>query len=66
MRYQVIVGNIGTVLDTDNGSLANKEYGQWVAKSKEAHGRASGEFVTLMCNGEPKFEYCGTLDADNA
>ena len=59
MRYQLIVGNVGTVLDTDNGALANTEYGQWIVKSKNQGGRASGASVTLMCDGEPKFEYFG-------
>lgn len=57
MRYQVMVGNVGTVLDTDNGFLANVEYGQWIKQSESNNGRGSGEPVTLMRDGEPKFEY---------
>ena len=33
------------------------EYGQWIKQSESNSGRAAGEPVTLMCDGEPKFEY---------
>ena len=57
MRYQVIVGNVGTVLDTDNGAAAQVEYGRWKQKSLAAEGRPGGEDVTLMRDGEPWHEY---------
>ena len=61
MKYQVIVGNVGTVLDTDNGAQANVQFGQWRTASKEGWGRAGGEQVTLMKDGEPKREHAGSV-----
>lgn len=63
MKYQVIVGNIGTVLDTDNGYKANIEFGAWRRASKSPHHSASGEPVTLMKDGEPLYEHPGTVPA---
>ena len=59
MKYEVIVGNVGTTLRTDNGAEALREYGQWKQASKAPHGRASGESVTLMRDGEPWHEHQG-------
>jgi hypothetical protein len=63
-KYQVVVGNVGQVIDTDNGAEANIEYGRWKAESQKPHGRCSGESVTLFKDGEPKHEYAGTLAQD--
>ena len=57
MKYQVIVGNLGTVLDTNNGAEAQREYGQWRRKSKANEGRTGGESVFLMRDGEIWREY---------
>jgi len=55
-RFQVIVGNIGTVED---GNLHEclKAYGEYVKQSKAGYGRASYEPVTLMKDGEPWREH---------
>lgn len=57
MKWQIIVGNVGNVLDTDNGFQASKEFNQWKGIVKSATGRAAGETVTLMRDGEPHREY---------
>lgn len=59
MRYQVIVGNIGTVYDGNNYIDACKDYGEYKKQSIGTHGRASGEDVVLMEHGEPKLEHIG-------
>lgn len=56
-KYQVIVGNIGTVLDTDSRQSAAKTYGEYKRQSKEHYGRASGEQVTLFMDSEPLWTY---------
>jgi hypothetical protein len=53
MKHQVIVGNIGTVLDTDTASEAVACYMSYQDKSLRGEGRAAGEPVTLMTDGEP-------------
>lgn len=62
-RYQLIVGNIGTVLDTDNGFTANAEFMRCRRESLAGIGRVSGESVTLMLDCEPAREHVGTIDA---
>lgn len=57
MRYELIVGNVGTVLRTKNGALARVEYGRWRRESNARFGRASGEPVTLMRDGDVLFEH---------
>lgn len=58
-RYQVIVGNLGTVYDGANPIEARREFGEMKRMSQAPLGRASGEPVTLMMDGEPLkgFEY---------
>ncbi len=55
--YQVIVGNIGTVYDGDNGFDARRTFMSYVKDSGAKYGRASGEPVTLMRDGEPVEEH---------
>jgi hypothetical protein len=59
MRYQVIVGNIGTVYDGNDYFEACKVYGEYKQQSKGVSGRASGEDVTLMKDDELLFEHIG-------
>ena len=47
-RYQVIVGNIGTVYDGDSVDEAERVYQEYKSQSQSKHGRAAGETVTLM------------------
>ena len=59
-QWQVIVGNIGTVFDGTREITARVEYKNYVTLSKSGNGRAGGESVTLMKNGEPVAEHPGT------
>lgn len=64
MKYQVIVGNIGTICDTNDKSEAAMEYEICVSQSKSSVGRIGGEDVTMMSDGEPTQEYVGSLSAE--
>lgn len=58
---QVIVGNIGTVYSGSNNKEAARVYKEYISQSKSNYGRAGGEDVTWMKNGEPHKEFTGTL-----
>lgn len=58
--FEVIVGNLGTVLTTDIKSKALNSYHSYVRDSKCNYGRVAGESVTLFENGEPINEYDGS------
>lgn len=51
-RYQIVVGNVGNVCDTNNPTLANTEYADWVKRSASPGSRAHNEPVTLFKDGE--------------
>lgn len=64
-HYMVIVGNVGTVLNGNyTDGFARSEYSQWCAQAKEAHGRASGEAVTLLKNDEIVEEQASTNESE--
>lgn len=54
--WEVIVGNIGTVLTTENGFDAKQTYSDYKKQSESEHGRASGESVVLLKNGDIEWE----------
>ena len=61
-KYQVIVGNLGTVYEGDDRIVALGKYATYVSNSKtgyEGVGRCTGESVTLMEDGEPEKEHLG-------
>lgn len=60
--FQVIVGNIGTVTDTNLLREALKDYKEYKDQSKDGYGRAADESVTLMKNGEPWREHFGSIE----
>ena len=62
MRYQIIVGNVGTVLDTNNQEEAHKTYNEYCEISKSGVGRAGREQVSLFEDGEPIQEYSCPAD----
>lgn len=62
MKYQVIVGNIGTVYDGESPIEANKAWGEYKKQSGTGVGRAAGEIVTLMKNGEPDRQFDPTTE----
>lgn len=58
-RYQVVVGNIGTVYSGDDEGQAIKTYEEYVKQSEAGKGRASNEDVTLLCDDAPIREHTG-------
>ena len=56
-KYQVYVGNIGLVAETNNLVIARQAFRDFVAASKGNYGRASGETVFIMEDGEPMNKY---------
>lgn len=55
-KYEVIVGNIGT-MDYTNKKKAKDSYDSYVALSKEGATQVSNEPVTLLHNGDVVEEY---------
>ena len=58
-KYVVNVGNIGNITCKDKAE-AEETYKEYVEQSKSGKGRAGGESVYLMVDGEPEKEYFGT------
>jgi hypothetical protein len=56
-KFEVIVGNIGTVYSGTNRHEAEGAYNEYVVASKLKAGRAAGEQVTMMKDGEPVHGY---------
>lgn len=61
-KYQVVVGNIGTTYSGNLLKEALKNYKEYKSQSKQNYGRAAGEQVTLLKDGEPLYEYAGALN----
>jgi hypothetical protein len=61
-RYEVIVGNIGKVYDGDSLPEAQLHVVAYIDQSKSERGRAGGESVTLMKDGDILTEFIGTQD----
>lgn len=61
MKYEVIVGNIGTVHAGNSIVEAKQRYAEYVEQSKSNVGRAAGEDVTIMQHDEPIIEFIGTF-----
>lgn len=55
--WQVVVGNVGTVEDTSDRARAHDIYWVYVQYSDAGVGRAAGEPVYLMCDGEIEKEH---------
>lgn len=56
-RYEVIVGNLGTVYSGPDRGEAFRRYRDYKSLSKRHEGRAADENVTIMRDGEPVLEY---------
>lgn len=56
-KYQLIVGNLGTVVDTHLEQHATKAFGDYKTMSESGRGRVGGEPVTLYVDGEPDPRY---------
>lgn len=61
--YEVIVSNWGCVYSGPTTDTANAYFEDYVNVSKTGKGRAGGESVILMCDGEPVREYSPELKA---
>ena len=60
--YEVIVGNIGTVYRGTSFSAAQKDFATYREQSQSGYGRAGGESVTLMRDGEVIREFDGEAE----
>ena len=58
--YEVICGNIGTSYAGNSYLRAISAYGAHKEQSEKGIGRAAGEDVTLLKDGEIKFEHVGS------
>lgn len=56
-HYEVIVGNIGTVYEGPLFKQALKDYGEYKRQSKAYYGRAAGESVMLIKDGQPLYAH---------
>jgi hypothetical protein len=65
-RYNVIVGNVGTVLSTDVYGEAIDCFNDYVELSETGFGRAGFEPVTLMHGGDVLKEHHGYVGAGGA
>ena len=50
MKYEIIVGNIGTIT-SETQEEAQKTYAEYVQQSRSGYGRAAGEQVILLVDG---------------
>ena len=57
MEYEVIVGNIGLVYRGSSFQEAKSTYSVYKSQSARGSGRAGGETVTLMKDGELQWEF---------
>ena len=64
MTWEIVVQNVGIVLQTDNGRVAREHFAEYVQRSKAHTGRAAGEGVCLYFNGDIVSEYVGSLYSD--
>jgi hypothetical protein len=60
--HEVIVGNVGIVYDGQSDMEASYSFNEYRAQSREGYGRAAGESVTWLRDGEIYKEYIGTQD----
>jgi hypothetical protein len=62
-RHAVIVGTIGTVYEGDSATSARRAFGTYVRASQMHTGRAGGEDVTWLCEGDITQAYIGNNEA---
>lgn len=62
--FEVIVGNIGLVHTGEDEAEAWQVYTEYQTQSLSGYGRASGEFVMLLKDGEPIAEHRGTQEEE--
>jgi len=57
MRYEVVVGNVGTVYEGDDHEKAVRTFLAYVSLSINGEGRVSGESVTMFDGESVEREY---------
>ena len=60
-KHQILVGNIGIACDTASAKEARSAFNEYISQSKSDYGRAGGETVTWLKNGEIFKEYSRTI-----
>lgn len=60
MEHEVVVGNIGVIYNGPNGVMANSLFRLYRIKSERGEGRAAGESVTWLKDGEVHKEHAGS------
>ena len=58
-RFEVVVGNIGTVYSGSSYTLAREAFAEYAKQSRDNYGRAANEQVTMLRGGEIEKEYPG-------
>ena len=61
-RHTVIVGNIGMVYDGTDANEAIENYLEYASQSRRNYGRAAGEPVAHLIDGEPEREFDGEAE----
>jgi hypothetical protein len=61
-KHEVVVGNVGTVLNTDDADKAKRTFDFYINASIVGDGRVAGESVVWFRDGEPLHEYVGQLE----
>jgi hypothetical protein len=64
--YEVICGNVGSVYSGTDEAEARAKYQTYIEASKAEYGRASGEDVTLMRDGDIADEYSAPVLLDDS
>ena len=59
MKYEVVVGNIGRVYNGDVEARALIIYDTYVSQSRRRQGRAAGESVVIIADGDIIKEHVG-------
>ena len=62
VKYEVIVGNIGTVYLGSNLVAAKAIWGEYTLRAKANYGRAAGESVAFFEDGELVRELISSVD----
>jgi len=65
-NYEVIVGNVGTVFDGNDQEEAERAFNDYVRSSKTGRGRAGGESVVFLMNGEIVAEHEGDPEREES
>ena len=65
MTHEVVVGNVGTVYSGEDAAVASVKYADYRELSEANLGRAAGESVTWLQDGEVYREYVGTVDRED-